>query len=100
TNLAKKLSWKLGSSYNNFLQSWYQCYNSYNEPELENHWKDLLIRYPQLWAIIYVFANFCARMQSTQWVESTNGLIKAEVGAKTTLHNLGKAIQMKLEYEA
>ncbi|RIB20483.1 hypothetical protein C2G38_2179177 [Gigaspora rosea] len=37
-------------------------------------------------------------MQSTQQVESTNELIKAEIGAKATLLNLGKAIQMKLEH--
>ncbi|CAG8836067.1 7770_t:CDS:2, partial [Racocetra persica] len=109
----KKLSQKLGSSYNDFLQNWYRCRNSCSELELVRHWKDLLIQYParknylnqlwksrQSWAKIYVLTTFCARMQSTQQVESTNGLIKAEVGAKTTLLNLGKAIQIKLECEA
>ncbi|CAG8769188.1 666_t:CDS:2, partial [Racocetra persica] len=108
-----KLSQKLGSSYNDFLQNWYRCYNSRSELELVHRWKDLLIQYPagknylnqlwksrQLWAKIYVLTTFCAGMQSTQQVESTNRLIKAEVGAKTTLLNLGKAIQIKLEREA
>ncbi|CAG8542881.1 5408_t:CDS:2, partial [Racocetra persica] len=51
-------------------------------------------------AKIYVFTTFCAGMQSTQRVESLNGIIKGEVGAKMTLLNLGKSIQTKLEREA
>ncbi|CAG8726356.1 25306_t:CDS:2 [Gigaspora margarita] len=89
------------------------CCNSCSEAELEHHWEELLIQYPvgknyliqlwksrQSWAKIYVFTTYCARMQSTQWVKGTNGLIKKEVSAKTTLLNLVKAIQLKLEREA
>ncbi|CAG8716239.1 25053_t:CDS:2 [Gigaspora margarita] len=50
-------------------------------------------------AKIYMFTTFCTGMQSTQWVEGTNGLIKTKISAKTTLFNLDKAIQMKLEHE-
>ncbi|CAG8697807.1 1239_t:CDS:2 [Dentiscutata erythropus] len=39
-------------------------------------------------------------MQSTQWVEGTNRLIKTKISTKTTLLNLDKIIQMKLEHEA
>ncbi|CAG8470633.1 6821_t:CDS:2 [Dentiscutata erythropus] len=65
-----------------------------------NFLENALKRYKlELWAKIYIFATFCTEMQSTQWVEYTNRLIKTEVGAKITLLNLGKAIQMKLECE-
>ncbi|CAG8782222.1 8837_t:CDS:2, partial [Dentiscutata erythropus] len=39
-------------------------------------------------------------MQSTQRVESMNSIIKNEVDTKTTLLNLCKTIQTKLDYEA
>ncbi|CAG8540844.1 24060_t:CDS:2 [Dentiscutata erythropus] len=65
----------------------------HRERDSKKHcWKDLLIQYTaskdylnqlwktqQSWAKIYMLTTFCAGIQSTQWVESTNGLIKAEL---------------------
>ncbi|CAG8651933.1 23484_t:CDS:2 [Gigaspora rosea] len=85
----------------------------HSEGELIHRWEELLVEYPadesylkQLWksryswAKIYVFATFCTGMQSTSWVEGINKHIKTEVNAKTSLLNLGKAIQMRLECES
>ncbi|CAG8781397.1 5550_t:CDS:2, partial [Gigaspora rosea] len=102
-----------GSSYNKFLQSWVLYHNSLSEAELKHHWEELLVQYSigrsylsQLWkfqhswAKIYIFTTFCAGMQSTQQIKSTNGLIKSKVNAKTILLNLVKAIQTKLDCKA
>src|SRR5260363_356806 len=77
TNIAKKLSRKLGNLYTSFLQSWFRCRNNRSEIELEHNWQSLLIQYPasqnylqlwksrKSWTKIYIFTTFCAGMQST-----------------------------------
>ncbi|CAG8577830.1 12513_t:CDS:2, partial [Gigaspora rosea] len=90
-NAIRRYGNQMGNTYNNFLQSWFRYHNSHSVAELKQNWKELLDQYPtgqsylqqlwrvrESWAKIYVFTTFCAGMQSSQWVESMNNIIKSE----------------------
>ncbi|CAG8771481.1 8897_t:CDS:2, partial [Dentiscutata erythropus] len=104
---------QLGYKRENDAAEMFKYRNNRSEAELIHRWEELLVKYPasesylkQLWksryswAKIYVCTTFCAGMQSTQRVEGINRHIKTEVNAKTSLLNLGKAIQIRLECES
>ncbi|CAG8840323.1 4394_t:CDS:1, partial [Racocetra persica] len=53
-----------------------------------------------VWALVYTYSTFCASMNSTQCVESINGVLKAEIGARTMLIKLVESIKKQIENKA
>ena len=110
-NLEKNLKGKLHSKYADFVKAWNKCHNSFSENEFKKKWYDLLINYPAArkylkralgvdvtgWALCYTYRSFNARIQSTQYVESYNSLIKRSVRTSTILFELDEQIQIQLD---
>ncbi|CAG8785062.1 25972_t:CDS:2, partial [Gigaspora rosea] len=91
-NLAKHLARKLGRvQYKKFLDQFYCAHNSRCEELFESRWSR------HAWALVYTCTTFCAGMNSTQHVESINGILKAKVGAQTTLTKLVESIEKRIK---
>ncbi|PKC56270.1 hypothetical protein RhiirA1_474245 [Rhizophagus irregularis] len=80
-NIIKHLKTPLGSNFNNFSKAFYSCRNSLNIEIFEQRWEFMIKIFPDI--------------QSTQSVESFNGIIKKSLNAASTLYDVQAAIDKR-----
>jgi hypothetical protein len=97
-----------------FVDDFYHMKNSYSQEEFELRYQEMLTKYescrPYLkkklyptrasWAKYSITKIFTAGVESTQRVESINGVLKKHVDRGILLKELVKAIECELEKEA
>ncbi|CAG8829791.1 4329_t:CDS:2, partial [Racocetra persica] len=111
TSLAR-LFWQTPSQ-SRLYKQFHDTHNSKCEELFKSRWQQLvhdffeyekylrrLYRSRHVWALVYIYSTFCAGMNSTQRVKSINGVLKAEIGARTTLIKLVESIEKQIENEA
>ncbi|CAB4400644.1 unnamed protein product [Rhizophagus irregularis] len=114
-NVKKKAKSKLhGDSVKKFVEDFYHMRNSYSQEEFELRYQNMLIRYEPChsylenklypnraaWARYSITKIFTAGVESTQRVESINGVLKKHVDRGTLLKELVIVIECELEKEA
>ena len=109
-NIVKNLNGTLGFKWAEFIRSFYQCLNEYDEDEFLEKWSQLKAKYPlsskylekmnrnlKRWAPCYNRHFFMADMTTTQRGESMNSLMKGYMDSTTSLVNFLKAFESALE---
>ena len=114
-NVKKKARSKLhGEMVNKFVEDFYHMRNSCNERQFEARYNEMLTKYekcrPYLekklypnresWARYAIAKVFTAGVESTQRVESLNGVLKKHVDRGSLLRELVKEIERELDKEA
>ncbi|CAB4377221.1 unnamed protein product [Rhizophagus irregularis] len=114
-NVKKKAKSKLrGDMVSNFVEDFYTMRNSYSEEQFNTKYQEMLVKYepcrPYLekriypsqesWARYCISKIFTAGIESTQRVESINGVIKKLVDRGTLLKELVTAIECELDKES
>ena len=113
-NVKKKAKSKLrGDMVKSFVTDFYIMRNSYSEEQFNAKYHEMLTKYEpcrsylekrlyfnrRYWARYEIAKMFTAGIESTQRVESINGIIKKMVDRGTLLKELVKAIENELETE-
>jgi hypothetical protein len=112
-NVIKNLKGKLGSKFHLFGKAFYLCRNALSIELFEQRWKSMISEFPECerymtralytnrisWAKAYTPFQFNAGIQSTQGVESFNGIIKKAVNNASTLCDVEKAIDKRHQEE-
>ena len=114
-NVKKKAKSKLrGELVSSFVTDFYTMRNSYSEEQFDKKYQEMLIKYepcrPYLekriypsrdsWARYCISKIFTAGIESTQRVESINGIIKKLVDRGTLLKELVTAIEREFDKES
>lgn len=114
-NVKKKAKSKLhGEMIKSFIEDFYHMRNSYNEYQFEARYNDMLTKYEPCrsylekklypnrnsWARYSIAKVFTAGIESTQRVESLNGVLKKHVNRGTLLKELVKEIENELDKES
>ncbi|HKQ22499.1 MAG TPA: hypothetical protein VJS91_10700 [Nitrososphaeraceae archaeon] len=113
-NIKKKARSKLhGEMAKSFIEDFYHMRNSYTQDQFESRYNNMLIKYEQChsylerlhssresWARYSIMKVFTAGVESTQRVESINGVLKKHLDRNTLLKELGKVIEQELEKES
>ena len=113
-NIIKHLRSKLGTDFHLFSQAFYLCRNALSIELFEQKWKYMVETFPACnnymtktlyanrisWAKCYTPFHFNAGIQSTQSVESFNGIIKKALNSASTLCDVEKAIDKRHEQES
>jgi hypothetical protein len=113
-NIIKHLKSKLGANFPLFSKAFYSCRNVLNIELFEQRWKTMVETFPACqnymtktlyanrisWAKCYTPFQFNAGIQSTQSVESFNGIIKKALNSASTLCDIEKAIDKRHEQES
>jgi hypothetical protein len=108
-NIIKHLKVKLGVKFQSFSKEFYGCRNALSIELFESRWKSMMITYPECesymtrslynnrisWAKAYLPFQFNAGIQSTQSVESFNGIIKKSLNSASTLCDVEEVINKK-----
>ncbi|CAB5217345.1 unnamed protein product [Rhizophagus irregularis] len=90
-NIIKHLKNKLGEAFPSFSKAFYLCRNTLSVELFEQHWK--------LGQIVFTI-SIHAGIQSTQSVESFNGIIKKAVNSTSSLCDVEKAINKRHDDES
>ena len=113
-NVKKKARSKLhGEMVNSFVKDFYHMRNSYNQYQFESRYNEMLIKYEKCrsylekklypnhksWARYSIAKIFMAGVESTQRVESLNGVLKKHVHRGTLLKELVIEIENELNKE-
>lgn len=112
-NIVKHLKTPLGSNFDNFSKAFYSCRNSLSTEIFEQRWEFMIKTSPECqrymtrtlyparmnWAKAYTPFQFNAGIQSTQSVESFNGIIKRSLNAASTLCDVQEAIDKRHKEE-
>ncbi|GBC14935.2 protein FAR1-RELATED SEQUENCE 5-like [Rhizophagus irregularis DAOM 181602=DAOM 197198] len=111
----KKAKSKLrGEIINNFIEDFYHMRNSYTQCQFESRYKEMLTKYEpcqaylenklypsrESWARYSIGKIFTAGVESTQQVESINGVLKKHLDRSTLLKKLVKEVERELNKEA
>ena len=114
-NVKKKSKSKLrGDAAKDFIEDFYAMRNSYNQEQFDSKFQEMLSKYGPCrsylenrlypsrtyWARYSITKVFTAGIESTQRVESINGVIKKMVDRGTLLKELIEAIENELDKEA
>ncbi|CAB5361318.1 unnamed protein product [Rhizophagus irregularis] len=113
-NIIKHLKNKLGEAFPSFSKAFYLCRNTLSVELFEQHWKVMMSTFPEScsymtkvlysnrssWAKSYSPFQFNAGIQSTQSVESFNGIIKKAVNSTSSLCDVEKAINKRHDDES
>ena len=114
-NVKKKAKSKLrGEAASSFVTDFYTMRNSYSEQKFDKKYKEMLTKYEpcrlylekrlyssqKSWARYCISKIFTAGVESTQHVESINGIIKKLVDRGTLLKELVTAIECELDKES
>jgi len=113
-NIVKHLKVKLGTNFLPFSQAFYSCRNTLSVDLFEQKWEAMINAFPECqrymtrtlynnrssWAKSYAPFQFNAGVQSTQSVESFNGIIKKALNSTSTLCEVEKAINKRHEAES
>ncbi len=114
-NVKKKAKFKLqGEAASSFVTDFYTIRNSYSEQKFDKKYKEMLTKYepcrPYLekrlypsrksWTRYCISKIFTTGVESTQRVESINGVIKKLVDRGTLLKELVTAIECELDKES
>lgn len=111
-NIIKHLKSKI-SDFNEFGKAFYSCRNTLSISIFEQRWEDMIKRFPECqnymdrtlysnrisWARAYLPTQFNACVQSTQSVESFNGIIKRSLNSASTLCDVEEAINKRQDEE-
>ena len=113
-NVKKKARCKLhGDMVKNFIGDFYHMRNSYTQTQFDLRFNDMLSKYEPCrsylenklypsrnsWARYSIAKIFTAGVESTQRVESINGVLKKHLDRGTLLKDLVKVIESELEKE-
>jgi hypothetical protein len=112
-NIIKNLKSKLGSKFLTFSKALYLCRNVLSIELFEQRWAFMINEFPECerymtralysnrvsWAKAYMLFQFNGRIQSTQSVESFNGIIKRSLNSASTLCDIAIAINKKHQEE-
>jgi hypothetical protein len=99
---------------NNFIKDFYHMRNSYTQCQFESRYKEMLTKYElcwtylenklypsrESWARYSIGKIFTAGVESTQQVESINGILKKHLDRGTLLKDLVKEVERELDKEA
>jgi hypothetical protein len=114
-NVKKKAKSKLrGEMIDNFIGDFHHMRNSYTQCQFESRYKEMLTKYEpcrtylekklypsrESWARCYIGKVFTAGVESTQRVESINGVLKKHLDRGTLLKELVKEIERELDKES
>ncbi|CAB4386866.1 unnamed protein product [Rhizophagus irregularis] len=113
-NIIKHLKNKLGEAFPSFNKAFYLCRNTLSVELFEQHWKVMMSTFPEScsymtkvlysnrssWTKSYSPFQFNAGIQSTQSVESFNGIIKKAVNSTSSLCDVEKAINKRHDDES
>jgi hypothetical protein len=113
-NVKKKAKSKLhGEMINNFVGDFYHMRNSYTLCQFESRYNEMLTKYEpcrsyleklyqnrESWARCFIGKVFTAGVESTQRVESMNGVLKKHLDRGTLLKELVKEIEKELDKES
>ncbi|EXX67011.1 hypothetical protein RirG_118290 [Rhizophagus irregularis DAOM 197198w] len=112
-NIIKHLKSKLGENFSNFSKVFYACRNALCIEIFEQRWEFMIKSFPNCeryitrilynnrisWAKAYMPFQFNGGIQSTQSVESFNGIIKRSLNSINTLCEVEEAINKRHEEE-
>ena len=112
-NIIKYLKSKLGENFSNFSKAFYACRNALCIEIFEQRWEFMIKSFPNCerymtrtlynnrisWAKAYMPFQFNGGIQSTQSVESFNGIIKRSLNSTSTLCEVEEAINKRYEEE-
>ncbi|GBC01173.1 hypothetical protein RclHR1_40990001 [Rhizophagus clarus] len=111
-NVKKKAKYKLhGDMVKSFIEDFYHMRNSYTQTQFNSRYNNMLVKYETChsyfenklypshnsWAKYSIAKIFTAGVESTQCVESINGVLKKHLDRSTLLKELVKVIENELE---
>jgi hypothetical protein len=112
-NIIKNLKGKLGSKFQLFSKAFYSCRNALSIELFEQRWTFMINKFPECerymtralygnrtsWAKAYTPFQFNGGIQSTQSVESFNGIIKRSLNSASTLCDVAETIDKRHQEE-
>ena len=112
-NIIKNLKSKLGSRFHAFSKAFYLCRNVLSTELFEQRWAHMINEFPECerymtrvlysnrisWAKAYMPFQFNGGIQSTQSVESFNGIIKRSLNSASTLCDIADTIDKRHQEE-
>ena len=112
-NIIKNLKSKLGSRFHAFSKAFYSCRNVLSTELFEQRWAYMINEFPECerymtrvlysnrisWAKAYMPFQFNGGIQSTQSVESFNGIIKRSLNSASTLCDIADTIDKRHQEE-
>src|SRR3954469_9820432 len=112
-NIIKNLKSKLGSKFLTFSKAFYSCRNVLSIELFEQRWAFMINEFPECerymtralygnrvsWAKAYMPFQFNGGIQSTQSVESFNGIIKRSLNSASTVCDIAQVIDKRHQEE-